>query len=181
VRCVFNRFDFANHTLTCLMMNCPILLRLLACLVPFASALPARADWTNYQANAAHTGYVPGSVNLNSAKLLWQKSLPYFGMGIGVGAGTVFATEATRSGNITRVLHATALDAASGNVLWQKEYPGYRSLTGPTYYNGVVYFQASESSSPNDYLQAFNARSGAPIFQAEYPSQHLRYLIRIPV
>ena len=38
-----------------------------------ASAAQAQ-DWSTYQGNAAHTGYVPGSYNFTGAGVLWQTS-----------------------------------------------------------------------------------------------------------
>jgi outer membrane protein assembly factor BamB len=100
----------------------------LSTLAAFAAALtwssaPAHADATTFQANAQHTGFVPGGLAPN-ARRRWTAKLEA-GVGYPVVAGDrVFV--ATRPANpFFPRLHVVALSLATGHRLWQ------RDLTSP--------------------------------------------------
>jgi outer membrane protein assembly factor BamB len=95
-----------------------------AALVLLAAALTsttstARADALTFQANAQHTGFVPGGLAAN-ARRRWAAKLDG---GVGypvVAAGKVFV--ATQSSNpFFPAVHVVALSLANGKRVWQRE------------------------------------------------------------
>ena len=64
-----------------------------AAMMVLAAAYPAPADWGTYQGNAAHTGYVPGTLNLARARLQWKTPVGSSTLGgLAVGGNAVFVT-----------------------------------------------------------------------------------------
>ena len=140
----------------------------------------ARADWVTYQGDAAHTGYVRGSFRFRHAHLLWQAPIatdePL--TGLAVAAGTVFVT------NQARFVDAPsfhALDQATGAELWSRSFVQNDTTSAPGYANGVVYFQTDgHSDIAGNSLNAYDARTGAAVFNAPYDAQWELYLNPTP-
>src|SRR5689334_12420027 len=101
----------------------------------------AGAAWITFQADAAHTGYVPGRYHFRRATLLWQNAVTspaYVVNGIAVGGNTVFVTNGVRSFSGDESFHA--LDQETGALLWSKSFgTGNATTSAPAYSNGIVY------------------------------------------
>ncbi|MES2582231.1 MAG: PQQ-binding-like beta-propeller repeat protein [Pseudomonadota bacterium] len=127
---------------------------------PPLSRIPGLPDWETHQGNAAHTGYVP--VSLDAAKFTtrwrWQR---FDGRSMGapvVANDKVFVTTANA------FLHHTlqAIKEADGTLAW--EYANYFLTTAPAVSNGAVYF-AKASSFSDGFLWAINASDGSLRFR----------------
>ena len=143
------------------------------------TALNGADDWRTVQGNAAHTGYVP--VTLDPARFsprwFWLTpdpvNLPYMFDPV-TADGKVFAVVAPPATvHLTPLL--VAIDEASGNVVWQKEIPdtdngptgsGLGGFTPPAIDADAVYLARTVKTYPprEGLFQAFNLADGTPRF-----------------
>jgi len=118
---------------------------------------PALAQWTTYQGDASHDGYVPVSLDPAAFSLLWQRSLSTSALHpVTAGNGEVFVSTPSRFSSGT---HLQTLDAATGQTKWSKDYGEVSSVSPPAYANGLVYIQTGKPSSGSPYLWAYNANT----------------------
>jgi hypothetical protein len=136
----------------------------LTTLVPWTGA----PDWNMFQGNAAHTGYVPVSVDPNSfsTRLLGpslnnQVGYNYPAKTLTTNAGRIFLSY----GTMLRVL--SEHDASQ---IWSHNFNS--SVNPPAVGNGMVFVAAGYQPS----LYAFNEATGAIAFQAQMYSQGENYL-----
>jgi hypothetical protein len=133
------------------------------------------ADWSTFQGNAGHTGYVP--VNIKPEQLLprWktgavsQSSVSFYGY-----AATLVAANGILYAAGNNLLKAR--NESDGTLAWSYDVSGltYPSVNPPAVANGVVYMAAGAQDST--YLFAFDAASGAVRFKAPMRSQWENYL-----
>jgi hypothetical protein len=148
------------------------------------SLLAAAGEWSTFQGDAAHTGYVPGSFNPAQFQQVWNKAFPgissiYNLQPIAVGEGKVFLA-VTSYFSSPEELHA--FDARSGNELWSTTLVdptgpngangGLEGISPPAYMNGAVYATIAGSQSA---VYGFNASSGAQQFSTPYANQIVNY------
>lgn len=130
-------------------------------------------QWTTYQGNASHTGYVPVTLDPATFTVRWTRT-PVAGKGLNpvtAAEGKVFVTQYTYFSQSTNLY---ALDAATGNTLWSVDFGYIFSANPPAYDNGNVYVQTG-NHTPGSYLRAYNATTGAPIFSSPFSAQWERY------
>ena len=141
------------------------------------SAWPGVADWTTFQGNAAHTGYVDAPVDPNQFTTRLQGP-PLVAGGLGGSSyqnnmtltasnGRFFAT----NGNILY-----ARNESDASVVWQYDFSGLQqpSTNPPAVANGVVYIAAGQQGST--YMFAFQASNGTLVFKSQMSSQWEHYL-----
>ena len=136
----------------------------LACGVAAAQSVPY---WGTYQGNAAHTGYVPVTLNPAIFSLSWQDAIGSGLKPIAEGNGAVYISTPTT---------VAGLSAATGGTLWSASVAG---VNAPAYANGKVYVECGEQS-PGGLFAAYNATSGAQVFQASVSCQWETYLAPTP-
>lgn len=138
----------------------------------------AHAEWATYQADAAHTGHVPGRYQFGRSRLQWQTPVgPDALNGIAVGGDTVFVT---KRGYFSSDPTFHALDQATGSILWDKTFNTF-STSPPSYSDGIVYLQTDgHTYVTGNFLRAYDAKSGAGIFDAPYDAQWETYLSPTP-
>jgi hypothetical protein len=134
------------------------------------------ADWTMFQGNAAHTGYVPVSVDPNSFSTRWQggpslNNTPNDYNG-------AFAYTLTTDGGQLYVASGTklfALNELDASQVWSYDVSAlqYPSVNPPAEANGTVYMAAGQQSST--YLFAFDEITGQVLFQSLMSSQWEHY------
>lgn len=139
------------------------------------AAWPGVAEWGTFQANAAHTGYVPAQTNPNAFSTRWQfpvatDTLDSFYLP----SATV-----TTANNQFFVAGNNALFARQefdGTSVWQYSVSSlaYPSTNPPAVANGVVYMAAGQQSST--YMFAFNAATGLLVFKSPMSAQWENYL-----
>jgi hypothetical protein len=138
-------------------------------------AWPGVTDWSTFQGNAAHTGYVPVSVDPNRFSTRW--TIPTVS-----GAGSNFyglPTAPTTAGGQFFVAGNNTLYARrefDGSLAWQYDFSGlqFPSVNPPAVSDGVVYIAAGQQLST--FLFAFNAADGSLGFKAPMSSQWEHYL-----
>ncbi|HVN47129.1 MAG TPA: PQQ-binding-like beta-propeller repeat protein [Steroidobacteraceae bacterium] len=129
-------------------------------------------DWTMFQGNAAHTGYVPVDLDPNRFSTRWQA--PAFP----AADSSYIHMPATANGEVFvaggNVLYAR--QESDGSLLWQHDFSdlAFPSVNPPAVANGIVYVAAGQQTST--YLFAFKAADGTLVFQAPMSSQWEHYL-----
>ena len=139
------------------------------------SAIQGAPEWATFQGNAAHTGYVPITLNPNQFGTRWQISVPtflYFN-------GRFNLATVTPEGGKFYVAGADAVTAHSehdGSTLWSYSFGGlpYPSVNPPAVKNGTVYVAAGQQSSA--YMFGLDASNGSVLFQSAMSSQWEHYL-----
>jgi hypothetical protein len=129
--------------------------------------------WTTYQGNATHTGYVPVSLNAAEFKKAWSVT-------VGGSATLQPVTAADGMVYVSQTGYFSeqglfVLRAQDGSVLWNVNFPNIFSVNPPAYDNGKVYIQTGNHSG-DTWLRAYDAGSGALVFQAPHEAQWERYL-----
>jgi hypothetical protein len=139
------------------------------------SALSGANDWATFQANAAHTGYQPVTLNANAFSTRWRLDTAATNDGIklvpssiSTGGGRVY-TAYSRNG-----LNAfVAYSEVDGSLIWQSIVPSVLgvSLSPPAYANGKVYGASLQGfisvPSQPEYF-AYDATSGTKLFHGGF-------------
>jgi hypothetical protein len=143
----------------------------LSALVPW-SGVP---DWTMFQANAAHTGYVPVDLDPNSFSTRWQAPALDIPVSWGGNLNTLVSSNGVLfiGGGITLY----ARNESDNSAVWSYDFSGlapFPSVNPPSVAGGVVYVAAGQQSST--FMFAFNAADGSLVFKAPMSSQFEHYL-----
>jgi outer membrane protein assembly factor BamB len=129
-----------------------------------------------FQADAKHTGYLPVSLDPTLFSFRWQKNVgTNFPLNpVTAGDGMVFVTLYTY---FTDVPSLFALRLLDGTTLWSKGFGSIFSVNPPSYAYGKVYVQTGKSTdgTVGVFLRAFDAATGASVFQAPFGAQWERY------
>lgn len=156
-----------------------------------AAATSSNSDWEMFQGNPQHTGYFPGSVNINQLKLRWSiflfnpsrhssnhmvnyPAFPLFNIPI-IASNTVFIDPGVYDSPGQQSL--LALDTNSGKIIWSAplnvndDFAGF--LTGAAYDNGQVFVQTtgSQNSIMFSALNAYDAKTGTLQSSTPFNSQ----------
>lgn len=127
-------------------------------------------EWTTYQGNARHTGFVPVVADPVVFTELWVAT-PFGGGGalnpVTAGAGAVYVSGGSSAGN-----RVGALDARTGVANWTYAF-SVDGVHPPAYANGNVYLTTSGHS--NSFLWSFSATTGALNFRSAYGNQWSHY------
>ncbi len=134
---------------------------------------PNVPEWSQFQGNAAHTGFVPIDLDPNSFSARWQQPA----QDIPVSYGNLNTLTATNG--IFYIGGGTTLYArreSDSTLVWSYDFSGlqFPSVNPPAIDSGVVYVAAGQQSST--YLFAFNASDGSLVFKSAMSSQWEHYL-----
>jgi PQQ-like domain/Putative Ig domain len=131
-------------------------------------------DWTMYQGNAAHTGFVPVTLDPNSFSTRWQGPTLNDASGYSDFAQTVTTSDGQIYIGYSNVLYA--LNESDSSQIWQYSFASlqFPSVNPPSVANGTVYVAAGQQSST--YLFAFDAVNGSLVFKSAMSSQWENYL-----
>ncbi len=138
------------------------------------SAWPGVADWTTFQGNASHTGYVDAAVDPNQFTTRFQGP-PMVAGGLGGNYDTTLTASNGKffaaNGNILYARNESDL-----SVAWQYDFSSLQqpSTNPPAVANGVVYIAAGQQSST--YMFALRASDGGLVFKSQMSSQWEHYL-----
>jgi hypothetical protein len=150
----------------------------LTALTPWAGV----ADWSTFQGNAAHTGYVPVEIKPDQIAPRWKTGATSQPSGIYTGYGVV--STLTAANGIFYAAGNNVLKArkeSDGSLVWSYDVSGLAnpSVNPPSVDNGIVYMAAGQQYST--FLFAFDAASGAVRFKAPMSSQWENYLAPVAV
>ena len=127
-------------------------------IIPTPPPLPT--DWTTYQGNASHTGFVPATLDPSSHLTFWSTVLPNnYLTDMAVGGGNVYVSSDGYS-QVPPQPTVFALNAATGGINWRDVLGNFYLTNAPAYSNGTVYVQTVEGTT-GTYFWAFNAATGA--------------------
>ena len=137
------------------------------------------ADWSMVQGNAAHTGYVPASLNPDQFTTRWRiAGNPMWN------PWTPLKANLTTADGLFYVVSSNYLDSgvlyarreSDGGEVWRHEFSGmsYPSANPAAVSNGVVY--AAVGHQNETHMFAFNAANGALVYQSPMSSQWEGYL-----
>lgn len=136
-------------------------------------------SWSTFQGNAAHTGYVPISLDPEGFVYKWDRTLvpeeetvlplnP-----VTAADGKVFVSLDVGYKDMTSLF---ALDAEEGAELWSKDFGLVFTVNPPSYAGGKVYIQTVGEYDLNrwpwpSFLRAFDANNGELAFESEFEAQ----------
>ena len=129
------------------------------------------AEWTTYQGNASHTGFVVATVDPLVFRELWVTSP--LGAGalnpVTAGDGNVMVSTVAYFGKQLLAV----LDASTGVAKWSYDFGGIHSVDPPAYDNGTVYVQTGGHG--DSFLWGFDANTGVIRFRSAYENQWSTY------
>lgn len=138
------------------------------------SAWSGVPDWTMFQGNAAHTGYVPVTLDPDKFTTRWQQAATTV-------PGTYLTDVASTatSGGLLFVSgnnHLFALKEFDGSTSWSYDFSTlqFPSVNPPGIAKGVAYVAAGQQSST--YLFSFDTANGTVLSKSEMSSQWENYL-----
>lgn len=144
------------------------------------SRIPDAPEWSTFQGNAAHTGYVPVTLDPDKFDTRWQIEVPsfiyfngLFNLGTVTTAGGNFYIAGDNPDDRSVV---SARREHDGSRVWSYSFSGlpYPSVNPPAVSNGVVYVAAGQQSST--YMYALDASNGSVLFKSAMSSQWEHYL-----
>jgi len=142
-------------------------------------------DWTQFQGNAAHTGYVPGTFDPHVFTELWSVDAPPYSAGPGdravaIDRSQVYATMLEGYG-FEGPYHVLGLDLRTGQEHWRNSITAnsHSGVSAPTVHGKRVYVHhwghsgSSGSTYPDDYpmLIGLDAIDGDTLFQTTHSGQ----------
>lgn len=141
-------------------------------------ALPGAADWSGPQGNAAHSGYVPGTLDVARFGLRWHWALPegrsYTLAPPAVAGARVALAAQGIGGNADTELFV--LDEADGSLRWRRPgdvgsqaYFSAPALSASRLFSSMVLQDAQLGTVV--MLRAFDLASGSPVFSTPVPTQ----------
>lgn len=157
-------------------------------LVPYAITLKASTnltplvraagvgEWAQYQANAAHTGYVPVTLDASKFNRRWRWGVPGGAMAGGqlqpvvTSAGTVYAV--TSGSFQTASIHALAEHDKS--TRWSHDFGSIFAANPPSTDAGMLYLATSGHS--DTFMWGFDGTTGGLNFRTAFGSQWEHYL-----
>jgi len=129
------------------------------------------SEWSTYQGNASHTGYVAVTPDPANFRELWVTTVwaGAYLHPVTAGDGNVFVSTNTYFGKQLLAV----LDASTGAIKWSYDFGNIHSVHPPAYNNGRVYVTTGGHS--DSYLWCFEANSGSIYFRSVYGNQWSRY------
>ncbi len=129
-------------------------------------------EWTTYQGNASHTGYIPAVLDPVQFTPRWSVSLAT-GSSLTpatAGGGHIYVSTDAYFGQ--QLLYT--IDAATGAIQWSYDFGQIHSVDPPAYADGSVY--VATGGQGDSYLWSFDASTGGLRFHTGYGNQWSRYM-----
>lgn len=122
-------------------------------------------DWSTWQGDASHDGYVPVTMNPRRFHELWTVTPFDIGplSGIATGDSTVVVTQSTGEGALYRM---AVLNVATGATRWIYDFGDDGGVDAPAYVHDTIYVQTGASNQTR--LWSFDAATGVIRFRAAY-------------
>lgn len=133
------------------------------------------SDWSTFQGNNAHTGYVPVEVKPDQMVLRWKRGAVN---NSGSGYNATMSPLVTSNGRFfaSGANKLTAYQESDGKEVWSYDVSGLRnpSVNPPAVANGVVYMAAGQQDTT--FMMSFDAANGALLMKSQMSSQWEHYL-----
>ncbi len=140
-------------------------------LLSAAIAMPLwAADWTMYQGNASHTGYVPLDLSVPYGRLAWKATSPS-SQTLGLSGQPAVAGQQVFVSSRSQL---TSYSLGNGALQWTADMGNPHSATPPSFDNGKVYVKTINHSG-DTYLRAYSAVDGSLTFRVAQPAQWESY------
>lgn len=142
------------------------------------AAWPGIPEWSTFQGNPAHSGYVPVALDPNAITTRWQA--PAVTLTDSWYQNLVHPTTLNGMVYVSGVTGTAptlyARDEATGTTRWTYDFSGlpFPSVNPPGTGNGAVYVAAGQQSST--YMFGFDATTGNLLFKSAMSSQWEHYL-----
>ena len=189
-RILYGRSPFPTFALSAATLTVGLALISATCETSRADVI---APWTQFQADAVHSGYVPGTI-LGVPLPMWTASLPSVGearfvQGVATDAEHVYVTAFNHTEGIYNYFYHTddtyndydllALNRANGTIQWSQRAASYMgAVSAPSIGDGRVYVHQSGSSNTSGgtitqlpRLVAVNAHDGGNRYDAPHEGQ----------
>ncbi len=141
-----------NHKLTCCLLGAVLM----------SSVDLSAQEWSMYQGDASHSGYLDIAIDPSSIWQAWSLSLSKWGLGSATSSdGRVFVGGSE---------NLWCIDSASGRVLWSHPFSRSTRINPPSYANGRVYIQIGDPFGSSHQLRCYDAKTGSLIFSTPYPA-----------
>jgi outer membrane protein assembly factor BamB len=132
-------------------------------------------DWTTFQGNNAHTGYVPVQIQPDQLQLRWKRGAPNASNS---GYNASISPLVTANGRFfaSGDKKLTAYQESDGKAVWSYDTSGltYSGVNPPAVDGGVVYMTAGQQNST--YMMGFDAADGSVRMKAAMSSQWESFL-----
>lgn len=146
------------------------------------SEIPGGGDWETFQGNAAHTGYVPVTLNATSFNPRWKWSTPsiqgvqWTPSTITTTGGRLYFSSGPFWNSIATGHELFSYKEEDGSKVWSHSFSDLsEAMTNPpAVFDGKVYIVAGSQQSTAMF--AFDASSGTQIFKTPMSSQWEHYL-----
>ena len=142
------------------------------------TSLEGAGDWSTYQRDAAHSGYVPVTVAPSQFTVRWIWDSPnQNGQSVSSGklvaaGGFVYATETIQPGTGDPILFS--LNESTGVPGWTADFGVGSYVFDPAVSNGNVYVSSHIGGSSGNFY-GFSASSGNQIFKTSVEAQYCCY------
>jgi len=144
--------------------------------------LSGGSDWGTFQGNAGHTGFVPVTLNASAFNRRWKWDAPsYSGVqwspsALTTGAGMFYVSSGPFWNASADGHELFAYKEDDGTKVWSHSFADlqYPTTNPPAFSGGKVFIAAGSQNST--YMFAFDAVSGAQVFNAQMASQWEHYL-----
>lgn len=144
------------------------------------ATLAGATDWSTFQANAQHTGYVPVTLDPGAFTPRWRLTAPAVNgtqivlSTVATGGGRLYVTNGTSFNSTNASL--TAYSEADGAKVWSHSFQDltYPATNPPAYANGRVF--TSAGAQEVTAMFGFDAASGTQLFKVPMSSQWENYL-----
>jgi hypothetical protein len=141
------------------------------------------APWTQYQADAKHTGHVTGTFGTAQPSLIWSVAPSSLGEqslipGAVIDANHVYIAAPNSYSNGFEYADVLALDRATGTKDWSRLVSSYSGVSAPSIGNGMVYVHqwghsgiSGGNAAQYPYVTGINATTGAIQFATSHSGQ----------
>jgi uncharacterized protein YjdB len=132
-----------------------------------ASSWTGAAEWGTFQASSQHTGYVNATADPTLFTQRWLITPTADGSisPPSLGGGRLYLSTSSRFGG--QVLFA--VNAATGQTAWQRDFGAIFGINQPTYHDGTLYM--TTGGHQDTFIWALNETNGSLRFQTPFNSQ----------